>query len=142
MPSQQTVKVRDRSSRVGNFPKDDLSTHKKTQKRKMLIIGTSTRVVEVGATGDAACAATTDCDITTTNKLTNYQADGTSSLMGVNKCREEDDGTCALSFPTGYVDDCISSGFLSSDYESVSGANFVAPTVAAVLFSASLLIFD
>jgi hypothetical protein len=102
----------------------------------------NTRIAASIAAGNPACVAATDCNILSTNSFTLYNADGTSVLMSMNNCHEEDNGDCVYSLPLALVDECISSGFLSNDYESTSGASFVAPTVAAVLFCASLLIFE
>ena len=102
----------------------------------------NTRIHASIAAGNPACVAATDCNILSTNNFTLYNADGTSVLMSMNICHEEDNGDCVYSLPLALVDECISSGFLSNDYESTSGASFVAPTVAAVLFCASLLIFE
>ena len=101
----------------------------------------STRIAASINAGNTACAAATDCNILSTNSLTLYNDDGTSSLSRVNTCHDESSDSCIYSLPIGLVDECVSSGLLSNDFESTSGAIFVAPTVAAVLFCASLLIF-
>ena len=101
----------------------------------------STRIAASINAGNTACAAATDCNILSTNSLTLYNDDGTSSLSRVNTCHDESSDSCIYSLPIGLVDECVSSGLLSNDFESTSGAIFVAPTVAAVLFCALLLIF-
>ena len=101
----------------------------------------STRIAASINAGNTACAAATDCNILSTNSFTLYNDDGTSFLSRVNTCDDESSDSCIYSLPIGLVDECVSSGLLSNDFESTSGAIFVAPTVAAVLFCASLLIF-
>ena len=101
----------------------------------------SSRIAASINAGNTACAAATDCNILSTNSLTLYNDDGTSSLSRVNTCDDESSDSCIYGLPIGLVDECVSSGLLSNDFESTSGAIFVAPTVAAVLFCASLLIF-
>jgi hypothetical protein len=96
--------------------------------------------------GNDLCRADSDCTIKNGNIFNRINADGTITPYDVNIC--DDDGGCGYDILKGTVDECMSSGLLNSDLEqteptngTLSGAISVAPTVAAVLFYASLLVF-
>ena len=96
--------------------------------------------------GNDLCRADSDCTIKNGNIFNQINADGTITPYDVNIC--DDDGGCGYDILKGTVDECMSSGLLNSDLEqteptngTLSGAISVAPTVAAVLFYASLLVF-
>ena len=98
---------------------------------------------ERNTAGTNLCVADSDCSITTGNSLNKINADGTITPTDLNVC-ETGAGGCAYNFMVGTIDECMSSGLLNNDLEQtepVSGAISVGPTVAAVLFYASLLVF-
>ena len=68
-------------------------------------------------------------------------ADSTYTKIVLNSCQYDGfgGGTCTYDFAPAFLDECISVGLLNSDLE--SGAISAAPTVAAIFFFASLLIF-
>ena len=102
---------------------------------------------ERNTAGNDLCRADSDCTIKNGNIFNRINADGTITPSDVNIC-DDYDGDCDYDFIKGTLDECMSSGLLNSDLEqteptngTLSGAISVAPTVAAVLFYASLLVF-
>ena len=90
--------------------------------------------------GNTACAESGDCVVQMYGSEMNMlNADSTYTTVVLNSCRVDDGGTCKYNFVPAFLDECISVGLLNSDLE--SGAISAAPTVAAIFFFASLLIF-